>query len=149
MSENKLSDEELKARVTEIFRALDVHSAMNAYAIENVVFGKLKQGDQIPFDRFVEELELQAFQPQSVRRYIEGVAITAKETVAEHDMELFLSECFIFHANEVFDSAPQRRNKDDDENGLHLQKKGIERLYHAVVSAIQKNYSNRSRARLL
>ena len=124
----KLSVNELTAlqSVVNLFRAIDVSSIFNSYAIENVIFGDLKQGDKIPFEKFVEDLELATWQPYSVRKHIGGVAITEEETIVNKSMEFFEKECFIFHMNYVFDTAPYSKRKDDDENGLHpFNKEGL------------------------
>ena len=142
---DKLSEEDLEylERAVDVFRAIDVNSIMNAYAIENVVFGDLNPGDKVSFDRYVEELQLQSWQPYSVRDCIEGDAITAEEKIAEKDMDFFYSECFILHMNSVFDSAPQSTRKEDDENGLRpFMKKGLSdyimRLYPLFKSIMQE-----------
>ena len=95
----KENDSELMQRVVDIFRAIDVNATMNAYAIENVIFGDLKPGDKIPFDKFVEELGLHTWQPYSVRDSIEGIAIAEDETIADKEIVFFEKECFIFHMN--------------------------------------------------
>lgn len=70
MKTGKLSEEDLKMlqRVVEAFRAIDINSLMNAYTIENVIFGELRPGDKIPFEKFIEDLQLQDWQPYSVRK---------------------------------------------------------------------------------
>lgn len=140
----ELSEEELikLRRIVLTFRAIDVNSIMNAYAIENVVFGELKPNDKIPFERFVEDLDLKNLQPYAVRDCIEGVAITKEETVAEKNIDFFYHECFIFHMNYLFDSAPYSKRKDDDENGLRpFAKEGLNayimRLYPMFKSILK------------
>ncbi len=73
----KLSKEELTAlqNMVALFRAIDVSSILNAYAIENVVFGDLKPKEKVPFEKFIKDLELTAWQPYSVRDCIAGIAI--------------------------------------------------------------------------
>ena len=124
----KLSEEELikLRRVLLAFCAIDVNSIFNAYVIENVVFGDLKPGDKIPFDKFIEDLELTAWKVYCVRDSIEGVAIAEDETIADKEIAFFEKECFIFHMNYVFDTAPYSKRKDDDENGLRpFNKEGL------------------------
>lgn len=122
----KKNDLALIQCLVDIFCAIDVNTVMNAYAIENVVFGDLKPGDKIPFDKFVEELELQIWQPYSVRDGIEGVAITKNETIVDKELVFFEKECFILHMNFVFDTAPYSKRKGEDENGLpSFNKEGL------------------------
>ena len=124
----KLSKQELTAlqNMVALFRAIDVSSIFNAYAIENVVFGDLKPKDKVPFEKFIKDLELTAWQPYSVRDCIAGVAITENETIADKEIVFFEKECFIFHMNDVFDTAPYSKRKDEDENGLHpFNKEGL------------------------
>ena len=128
MGGKKLSEEDLAAlkRVVELFRAIDVNSLMNAYAIENVVFGKLKQGDKIPFEKFIEDLQIGDMDPYSVRDSIEGAAIMDEERIIDRERGFFERECFRFHMNYVFDSAPYSIRGDDDENGLRpFRKNGL------------------------
>lgn len=117
---NKLSEKDviLLKKIVGIFRALDVNSLMNAYAIENVVFGDLKQGEKIPFDKFVSDLQIAEWRPHAVREYIEGTAINGDETVADKGMEFFYRENFSFHMNYIFESAPYSKRKECDEYGL-------------------------------
>ncbi len=124
----KLSEEDLiqLRRVLLTLYAIDVNSLFNAYAIENVIFGDLKPRDKIPFDKFIDDLELTAWKVSCVRDSIAGVAIAEDETIADKETVFFEKECFIFHMNYVFDSAPYRKRKDDDENGLRpFNKEGL------------------------
>ena len=132
----------LLTKVIKIIHAIDINSILNAYTIESVIFGDLKPSDKIPFERFVEDLDLKNMQPYAVRDCIEGVAITKEETVAEKDMDFFYHECFIFHMNYLFDSAPYSKRKDDDENGLRpFAKEGLNayimRLYPMFKSILK------------
>lgn len=97
-----------REEATDIKNVLVASVLMNNYTLENVAFGKLKPNDHIPFDRYIEELKLQQYNPYSVREYITGRFITEKETVADKDEEEFIMECFLFHINFVFSSAPKR-----------------------------------------
>ncbi len=124
----KLSEEDLMnlRSLLLVLCAIDVNEIMNGYAIENVVFGDLKPGDKIPFDKFVEDLQLHSWQPYSVRDSIEGVAIAGDETIVDKEIVFFEKECFIFHMNYVFDTAPYSKKKDEDENGLRpFNKEGL------------------------
>ncbi len=128
MSNEKMTAEERKAliRILKAFFAMDASALFNAYAIESVAFGDLKPRDEIPFDKFIEDLGLTAWQVYSVRNCIGGVAIAENETIADKDIGFFEKECFIFHMNDVFDTAPYSKRKDDDENGLRpFNKEGL------------------------
>ena len=65
-----------KLEGTDVMNAMVVNVLMNNYTLENVAFGKLKPNDEIPFDRYVKELDLQRFKPNSCRDMIEGNYIT-------------------------------------------------------------------------
>ena len=128
MSIGKITAEERKAFIglLKTFLAIDMSALFNAYAIENVVFGELKTGEKIPFEKFIEDLGLTAGQVYCVRDCIAGVAIAEKETITEKELDFFEKECFIFHMNYVFDTAPYSKKKDDDENGLRpFNKEGL------------------------
>ena len=116
-------DQELFEQTVAVFRALEINAIFNAYAIENVVFGDLKPGEKIPFEKFVEDLGLHTWQPYTVRDCIEGIAITHEETIADEEIVFFEKECFISRMNDVFVYAPQRMREDEDENGLPPFKK--------------------------
>ena len=100
------------------FRAIEINSLFNSYAIENVAFGDLKPGDKIPFDKFMEDLCLEAWRYDSIRNSIVGIAIAEDETVVKCDIDFFYRECFISNMNTLFGSAPQNMGRDNDENGL-------------------------------
>lgn len=107
----------------DILNALVVGTLMNNYVLENVTFGKLKPGDKLPFDKFVEDLDLKKYNPYAIRDYIGGSFISS-ETVAEIDEDEFLKECFIFHVNFVFMSAPKHKG-DFGDDGLTPFKFGL------------------------
>lgn len=99
--------------ILELYRALEVNILMNRYTIENVVFNKLNPKDKIPFDKFIEEMNLQNHKFYSVRSNIEGIAITSDETVAEKDKEFYLKECYTSQMNYLFMSAPKHSSDSD------------------------------------
>ena len=92
---------------TDIMNAMVVNVLMNNYTLENVAFGKLKTNDEIPFNRYVEELDLQRFKPNSCRDMIEGNYITREERLANKTEEDFIMECFLFHIQNVFMAYPK------------------------------------------
>lgn len=128
MNIGKITAEERKAFIGLLKALITIETSelFNAYAIENVVFGDLKPRDKIPFGKFIEDLELTAWKVYCVRDRIKGEAIAENETIADKEIVFFEKECFIFHMNYVFDTAPQSKRKDDDENGLHpFNKEGL------------------------
>ena len=100
---------------------MHVCSLMDSYALENIAFGKLRQGDKIPFDKFVNDLELQALNPYAYKDRIEGLAISEKLTVNDEDTELFFKELFADEMNTVFETAP-KKGCDYDDDGLYYFK---------------------------
>ena len=96
-----------KLQGTEIMNAMVVNVLMNNYTLENVAFGKLKPNDEIPFGRYIKELNLQRFKPNSCRDMIEGNYITRDGRVADKAEEDFIMECFLFHIQNVFMAYPK------------------------------------------
>ena len=96
-----------KLQGTDIMNAMVVNVLMNNYTLENVAFGKLKPNDEIPFDRYVEEVNLQKFKPHLFRDSIEGNYITREERVADKTEEDFIMECYLFHIQNVFMAYPK------------------------------------------
>ena len=128
MKIGKITAEERKVfiKFLKALIAIETSELFNAYVIENVVFGDLKPRDKIPFGKFIEDLELTAWKVYCVRDSIKGVAIAEDETIADKEIAFFEKECFIFHMNYVFDTAPYSKRKDDDENGLRpFNKEGL------------------------
>ena len=107
MDIRKSVEEFEKLQGTDIMNAMVVNVLMNNYTLENVAFGKLKPNDEIPFNRYVEELSLQKFKPNSCRDMIEGNYITRENRVAEKSEEDFIMECFLFHIQNVFMAYPK------------------------------------------
>ena len=91
----------------DIKNAMVVNVLMNNYILENVAFGKLKPNDEIPFDRYVEELNLHKFNPHSCRDMIEGNYITRQGRVVDKAEEDFIMECYLFHIQNVFMAYPK------------------------------------------
>ena len=117
--------EELKRlEGTDIMNAMVVNVLMNNYTLENVAFGKLKPNDKLPFDKYVEDLTLQQYKPYLFRDCIEGSFITGDGRIADKAEDDFIKECFLFHINFVFMTAP-KRSGDFDEDGLFLFKRGF------------------------
>ncbi len=116
----KMTEAERKTfiEIAKAFLAIDLSAIFNAYAIENVTFGDLKPKDKIPFDKFIDDLKLNAGKVYYFRDCIEGIAIAKDETIADKEIVFFEKECFLFHMNCVFETAPQSKRKDFDENGL-------------------------------
>ncbi|MCH5148158.1 MAG: hypothetical protein J1G05_02175 [Clostridiales bacterium] len=107
MDIRKVVEEFEKLEGTDIMNAMVVNVLMNNYTLEQVVFGKLKPDDEIPFGRFVEELGLQKFKPNSCRDMIEGNYITRDGRVAKKCEEDFIMECYLFHIQNVFMAYPK------------------------------------------
>lgn len=116
-----------KIKVADIMNALCVNALVNNYTLENVVFGKLKPGDKLPFDKFVKDLDLKNFNPYTVRNFIEGKFVSNDERVADKDEEEFIKECFLFHINFVFASAPKRKG-DFGDDGLLPYKRDLNKF---------------------
>ena len=96
-----------KLEGTDMMNAMVVSVLMNNYTLENVAFGKLKPNDEIPFDRYVEEVNLQKFKPHLFRDSIDGNYITREERVADKTEEDFIMECYLFHIQNVFMAYPK------------------------------------------
>ena len=107
MDIRKEVEEFVKLEGTDIMNAMVVNVLMNNYTLENVAFGRLKPNDEIPFNRYVEELDLQRFKPHSCRDMIEGNYITRDGRVADKEEEDFIMECFLFHIQNVFMAYPK------------------------------------------
>ena len=107
MDIRKSVDEFEKLEGTDMMNAMVVNVLMNNYTLENVAFGKLKPNDEIPFDRYVEEVNLQKFKPHLFRDSIEGNYITREERVADKTEEDFIMECYLFHIQNVFMAYPK------------------------------------------
>ena len=107
MDIRKSIEEFEKLEGTGVMNAMVVNVLMNNYTLENVAFGKLKPYDEIPFDRYVKDLNLQRFKPNSCRDMIEGTYITRDKTVAQKSEEDFIMECFLFHIQNVFMAYPK------------------------------------------
>ncbi len=119
---------------------IHVCALADSYALENIAFGKLRQGDKIPFDKFVTDLELQPLNPYAYRDKIEGLAISEELTVPGLDTELFLKELFADKMNTVFETAP-KKGCDYDDNGLYYFKFGlkeyIRELYPLYIEILE------------
>ena len=107
MDIRKKVEEFEKLQGTDVMNAMVVNVLMNNYTLENVAFGKMKPNDEIPFGRYVEELGLQNFKPNSCRDMIEGNYITRQGRVADKAEEDFIMECFLFHIQNVFMAYPK------------------------------------------
>lgn len=111
--------------VADIMNFLCFNVLLNSYALENVALGKLKPADKLPFDKFVEDLNLQEYKPYAAaRKYIAGKFISIDEKIADMDEEEFIKECFTFRINFVFASAPKGKG-DFGDDGLSLYKNGL------------------------
>ena len=107
MDIRKSIEEFEKLEGTDIMNAMVVNVLMNNYTLENVAFGKLKPNDEIPFDRYVEELDLYKFKPHSCWDMVEGNYITRDKRVADKMEEDFIMECFLFNIQNVFMAYPK------------------------------------------
>ena len=107
MDVRKSVDEFEKLEGTDMMNAMVVNVLMNNYTLENVAFGKLKPNDEMPFDRYVEELNIKRFKPNSCVDMIEGNYITRENRVAEKSEEDFIMECFLFNIQNVFMAYPK------------------------------------------
>ena len=107
MDIRKSIEEFEKLEGTDIMNAMVVNVLMNNYTLENVAFGKLKSNNEIPFDRYVEELDLYKFKPHSCWDMVEGNYITRDGRVDDKAEEDFIMECFLFHIQNVFTAYPK------------------------------------------
>ena len=83
MDIRKSVDEFEKLEGMDIMNAMVVNVLMNNYTLEQVSFGKLKPNDEIPFDKYIEDLDLQKFNPHSCWDMVEGNYITRDKRVAD------------------------------------------------------------------
>lgn len=126
MDTEKATEEQKEfTKLLNAYLVINMNALFNAYAIENVIFGDLRQGDKIPFEKFIDDLGMDA-RVFSIRENIEGVAIAAGETIADKELDFFERECFIFHMSDIFDTAPYSKRKGCDENDLRaFNKEGL------------------------
>ena len=96
-----------KLEGTDIMNAMVVNGLMNNYTLENVAFGKLRPNDEIPFNRYVEELDLYKFKPHSYWGMVEENYITRDGKVAKKSEEDFIMECYLFHIQNVIMAYPK------------------------------------------
>lgn len=103
-----------------------VNFLMNCYALENAAFGETAAGDEVPFDRYVEELALGECEPYRFRDCIAGTTITSDGKIAQKSREEFMKECFMFRMELVFASAPKGRTAEYS-GGLTSYKYGFDK----------------------
>ena len=127
---------------TDDMNAMVVRVLINKYTLENVVFGDLKPNDKIPFDRFVEDLNLQQQKPYLFRERIAGNFITKDERVANRDEDEFIMECFFFHIQNVFMACP---NSDNAFGGIYDLSEYIMGLYPLFKQIIKTEVEEESR----
>lgn len=90
-----------------IMNAMILKVLINVYTLEKVAFGELKPGEKLPFEKYVEDLNLYRYQPYVFRKFIESDIISNNETVVEKGVEEFIKECFLFQTDLIFMKAPK------------------------------------------
>lgn len=80
LSKEKNTEEE-KQRFRDKTYPKIVSFALNRYALENVAFGDIQKGDKIPFENYVDKLNISYYQPEKYRKQIAGIAINSREKI--------------------------------------------------------------------
>lgn len=83
-----------------------VSFALNSYALENVAFGDIQKGDKIPFDNYVDRLNLSYYQPEKYRKQIVGIAINSKEKICIDKTDAMCA-MFFHRVNSLWSAACQ------------------------------------------
>ena len=139
METNDTISNELDKKILTALCSMELHVIFNNYALENVVLGNIKPGDQIPYDFYIESLNLRRHELFMLRHAMNGKIINKQECVIEQDMERYYRLFFIDQINEIFETAP--KYKDEPNNDLPRYKYGLQeylqRLYDLYKDIIE------------
>ena len=144
-----MTQDELKSLKTikKLFCCLAVNTLINSYALENVVMGNIKPNEAIPFDQYVCDLELQRYEPFSVRgEKLLGIILSDSETIVDKEFDFFLYEFFSFQMNNIFECVKysDRQSEDDTlypfKNGLKEYIKDLYPLFKSIIT-LEIDYS--------
>lgn len=93
------TDSDINAKkIYDAFIGVTINILLNSYALENVVVGFINPADEIPFDKYVYDLNLNILNPSSFRKHIEGFFIDKNEKIINVEKDRLL---FDFYANNV------------------------------------------------
>lgn len=138
-----MTQDELKSlkKIKKLFCCLAVNTLMNNYALENVVMGNIKPNEKIPFNQYVCDLELQRYEPFSVRgEKLLGLVLSDSETIIDKESDFFFYEFFSFQMNNIFECArhSDRESEDDSlypfKNGLKEYIKDLYPLFKSIIT---------------
>lgn len=113
--------ESYRKETDEIYSAIRKKSVVsmriNAYALEEVIFGKIKPTEKVPFERYVQELDLLNEKPFDIRgELLAGAVIDKDEKIINRELDYFGDLFYTFHvkctyAHEMYDD---RFNKSEN-----------------------------------
>ncbi len=104
----KESEQDVEQSLESAFSLLCLNVELNDYALENVVMGRIRPGEKIPFASYVQDLGYAACDFRAVRTQMEGNVLDADERIRNRDIrEYYRRRFFNFHMSYIFDEAPK------------------------------------------
>lgn len=134
-------EQQMQETMIKALCCLDAHILMNLYATENVVFGHIKANEQIPFDKYIDDLGIQSFSRYLDIKHLDGHAIE-NGYIKERPFNEICFELYRDKIDYIFDKAPKYNDSDkeyDDDlyhykHGLYEYLKNLYTLFREIIT---------------
>ena len=108
------NDDNLDGKILTVIYSIGLHVVFNRFAMENVVLGVIQPGDKIPYEEYLDALEMKGHEQYMIREAVQGKVIEQDETITVQPMENFCRQFFIEQIETMFAYAPKHKNTSEE-----------------------------------
>lgn len=112
------SNKQVKEIVLKALHCVAAHILMNLYADENTVFGHIKVNEQIPFDKYINDLGLREFAQYLDINLLDGHAIE-NGYIKDRSYDEICFKLYKDKIDALFDKAPSATHFARNDNPLY------------------------------
>ena len=124
--------DEVDRKILSVIFSLEMQVMFNGYALENIVLHNCVPGTQIPYERYIDSLELRDHENFMVRAAMPGRMIDQEEKIIDRPVEEYYKEFYNEQVSRIFENAPKRKGADEETSIISFKyglKEYLEELY--------------------
>ena len=138
MTENEVISDNFLDKIQDefdFFCLISTTVLINRYIYEDVSMGYAKPGEEIPFDRYVKDLEIENYRPYKIKDLIDGPAIDENFMISDHLKDYYYRKFYCSSMNYVFWKVPKFQREfdaDDIDSVIDPFKFGFKEFLEAI-----------------
>lgn len=137
METRELSEEEMDKQILTAIFSMELQVLFNCYALENVVLGRIQPGGKIPYDQYMDTLDLRKHEKFMLRTAMNGRIIDEQECIIKQDLETYYRLFYVDQIELLFENAPKHKRVPEDE-GVPPYKYGLQEYLQSLYELFKE-----------